>query len=128
MSVVSRIGLERETDGRWIAEVVELPGVLAYGANQDDAIARVQALALRLIADRLENDEVGREFRNVSFAAARATGQARARLVLAAPLRIGWTVERQTGPRRVLGRPGRHNLVFAVHAMRRSARAGSTVP
>jgi predicted RNase H-like HicB family nuclease len=45
MSVVFRIELEREADGRWIAEVVELPGVLAYGATQDDAIARVQALA-----------------------------------------------------------------------------------
>ncbi len=41
MSVVFRIQLERETDGRWIAEVVELPGVLAYGATQDDAIAAV---------------------------------------------------------------------------------------
>ena len=55
MSVVFRIELEREADGRWIAEVVELPGVLAYGASEDDAIARVQALALRVVADRLEN-------------------------------------------------------------------------
>ena len=39
MPVVSTIELERETDGRWIAEVVELPGVLAYGATQDDALA-----------------------------------------------------------------------------------------
>jgi predicted RNase H-like HicB family nuclease len=70
MSVVFRIELEREADGRWIAEVVELPGVLAYGESQDDAIARVQALALRVVADRLENDEVGREYLNISFAAA----------------------------------------------------------
>ena len=70
MSVVFRIELERETDGRWIAEVAELPGVLAYGATQDEAIARVEALALRVIADRLENDEVGREFLNITFAAA----------------------------------------------------------
>jgi predicted RNase H-like HicB family nuclease len=70
MSVVFRIELERETDGRWIAEVVELPGVLAYGSSQDDAIARVQALALRVVADRLENEEVGREYLNISFAAA----------------------------------------------------------
>ena len=70
MSVVFRIELERETDGRWIAEVVELPGVLAYGATQDDAIAYVQALALRVVADRLEHNEAGREFLNISFTAA----------------------------------------------------------
>ena len=70
MSVVFRIELEREADGRWIAEVVELPGVLAYGSSQDDAIARVQALALRVVADRLENEEAGREYLSISFAAA----------------------------------------------------------
>ena len=70
MSVVFRIELERETDGRWIAEVVELPGVLANGSTQDEAIAHVQALALRVVADQLEHDEAGREFLNISFAAA----------------------------------------------------------
>jgi len=70
MSVALRIELEAETDGRWIAEVIELPGVLAYGATQDEAIAHVQALALRVIADRLEHDEAGREFMNITFAAA----------------------------------------------------------
>lgn len=70
MSVVLTIELERETDGRWMAEVVELPGVLAYGSGQDEAIARVQALALRVVADRLENDEAGSRFLNISFAAA----------------------------------------------------------
>ena len=70
MSVVFRIQVEREEDGRWIAEVVELPGALAYGATQDEAIAHVQALALRVVADRLEHDEAGREYLNISFAAA----------------------------------------------------------
>jgi predicted RNase H-like HicB family nuclease len=70
VSVVFRIELERETDGRWIAEVVELPGVLANGSTQDEAIAHVQALALRVVADQLEHDEAGREFLNISFAAA----------------------------------------------------------
>jgi predicted RNase H-like HicB family nuclease len=70
MSVVFRIELERETVGRWIAEVIELPGVLAYGASQDDAIARVQALALRVVAERLEKEEAGREYLSISFAAA----------------------------------------------------------
>ncbi len=52
-----RIETEREDDGRWIAEVVDLPGVLAYGSTRADAVARVEALALRVIADRLEHGE-----------------------------------------------------------------------
>jgi predicted RNase H-like HicB family nuclease len=48
---------EREEDGRWIAEVTELPGVLAYGATKAEANAKVKALALRVIADRIENGE-----------------------------------------------------------------------
>ena len=48
---------EEEEDGRWLAEVKELPGVLTYGDNPDDAVAHAQALALRVIADRLENGE-----------------------------------------------------------------------
>ncbi|MBU2601360.1 MAG: type II toxin-antitoxin system HicB family antitoxin [Actinobacteria bacterium] len=70
MPVVFTIELEHETDGRWIAEVVELPGVLAYGATQDEAIAHVQALALRVVADRLEHDEAGHELLRITFAAA----------------------------------------------------------
>lgn len=49
--------LDREVDGRYIAEVPDLPGVLAYGATEQEAIARVQALALRVLADRLEHGE-----------------------------------------------------------------------
>jgi len=52
---VLQIEFEREDDGRWIAEIPILPGVLAYGATRDEAIARVQALALRVIAERLEH-------------------------------------------------------------------------
>jgi predicted RNase H-like HicB family nuclease len=51
------VEIEREEDGRWIAEVPQLPGVLAYGQSREEAIARAQALALRLIAERLENGE-----------------------------------------------------------------------
>jgi len=57
MSVLFTIELEVETDGRWVAEVLELPGTLAYGATQEEAIARVQALALRVVADRREHAE-----------------------------------------------------------------------
>lgn len=48
---------ERESDGRWIAEIAELPGVLAYGATREEAIARAIALALRVLADRLDHGE-----------------------------------------------------------------------
>jgi predicted RNase H-like HicB family nuclease len=52
------IDTEQEEDGRWIAEVLEIPGVLAYGENQQQAIAHVQALALRVIADKLEHGDM----------------------------------------------------------------------
>jgi predicted RNase H-like HicB family nuclease len=48
---------EREQDGRWLAEVPELPGVIAYGATAAEAMARAQVLALRVLAERLEHDE-----------------------------------------------------------------------
>jgi predicted RNase H-like HicB family nuclease len=48
---------EREEDGRWIAEVPELPGVLAYGATREEAMVKAEALALRVLAERLENSE-----------------------------------------------------------------------
>jgi predicted RNase H-like HicB family nuclease len=65
-----RVEIERETDGRWIAEVPELPGVLAYGSSEAEAQAKVQALALRVVADRLEHGEAGPELINISFNAA----------------------------------------------------------
>ena len=61
---------EEESDGRWLAEVLELSGVLAYGKTSDEAIAKAQALALRVLADRLEHAEGAPEFLNIYFAAA----------------------------------------------------------
>ena len=52
-----RIEVERETDGRWIAEVPDLPGVMGYGQTRTEAISRVEILALRVLADRLEHGE-----------------------------------------------------------------------
>lgn len=49
---------EQETDGRWIAEIEEIPGVLAYGVTKEEAIAKAEALALRVVAERLEKQEV----------------------------------------------------------------------
>ena len=51
------IEVEREDDGRWLTEIAELPGVLAYGQTREEAIARAQVLALRVLADRLEHGE-----------------------------------------------------------------------
>jgi predicted RNase H-like HicB family nuclease len=52
-----KVETEQETDGRWIAEVAELPGVLAYGQTREEAIRRAQALSLRVLAERLEHGE-----------------------------------------------------------------------
>ena len=51
------IEVEREVDGRWLAEVVDLPGVLAYGQTREDAVRRAQALSLHVLAERLEHGE-----------------------------------------------------------------------
>ncbi|MCY7393663.1 MAG: type II toxin-antitoxin system HicB family antitoxin [Leptolyngbyaceae cyanobacterium CAN_BIN12] len=64
------IETEQEEDGRWIAEVLEIPGVLAYGENQQQAIAHVQALALRVIADKLEHGEMALGLTSLIFVAA----------------------------------------------------------
>jgi predicted RNase H-like HicB family nuclease len=64
------IDIELEEDGRIIAEVLELPGVLAYGQTKEEAIAKVQALALHILADRLEHGETTSELLNLSFVSA----------------------------------------------------------
>jgi predicted RNase H-like HicB family nuclease len=63
------IETEREDDGRWIAEVPELAGVLAYGATRDEAMARAEVLALRVFADQLEHGEAGPVALSISVAA-----------------------------------------------------------
>jgi predicted RNase H-like HicB family nuclease len=60
------IEIEREEDGRWIAEVAELPGVMAYAASPGEAKAKVQALALRVVADRIENEGTGLDFSSIA--------------------------------------------------------------
>ena len=64
------VELDQESDGRWIAEVPDLPGVLAYGTTRDDAIAHAQALALRVLAERLEHGETAPQPFSVTFRAA----------------------------------------------------------
>ncbi|MDB5327754.1 MAG: type toxin-antitoxin system HicB family antitoxin [Phycisphaerales bacterium] len=59
------IEVEQEVDGRWIAEVPELPGVMAYGPSRDVAVRGAQALSLRILADRLEHGEALPQVENV---------------------------------------------------------------
>jgi predicted RNase H-like HicB family nuclease len=65
-----QIATEQESDGRWIAEVEVMPGVMAYGSTRVDAVAKVQALALRALAERMDNGEAVPELLTVSFEAA----------------------------------------------------------
>ena len=64
-----RVELEREDDGRWIAEVMNLPGVLAYGGTREEALAKAEALALRVLAERLELGEAVPELNELFEAA-----------------------------------------------------------
>ncbi len=64
------VEIEQETDGRWLAEVVELSGVMKYGATREQAIAQAEALALRVIAERIEHGEQPVEPIQITFAAA----------------------------------------------------------
>ena len=64
------IELDREEDGRWLTEIPELPGVMAYGHSQEEALAKVKALALRVMADRLEHGEKIPELADVFSVAA----------------------------------------------------------
>jgi len=61
------VKLEKEDDGRWIAEVPDLPGTMVYGKTRNEALAAVEALALRVVADRLEHGELEPEPMSVSF-------------------------------------------------------------
>ncbi len=61
---------EREEDGRWLAEVPQLAGVLAYGATANEAMAKVEALALRVLAERIEHDEAGPQSISIAVPAA----------------------------------------------------------
>lgn len=65
-----KVEVEREEDGRWIAEVTEIPGALSYGSTRDEAVSRVEALILRVLADRLEQGEPAPELANVFIVAA----------------------------------------------------------
>jgi len=63
------VEIEREKDGRWIAEVMDLPGVMAYGKTRKEALGAAEALALRVLADRLEHGETAAEHFMLAFEA-----------------------------------------------------------
>jgi predicted RNase H-like HicB family nuclease len=60
-----KIEIEREEDGRWIAEIPDLPGVMVYGDSRNEVISKAEALALRVLADRLEHGEEIPELKEV---------------------------------------------------------------
>ena len=65
-----QIECEQEVDGRWVAEVPQLPGVLAYGATSDEALSRAEVLALRVLAEQLESSEAKPQSLSFSISAA----------------------------------------------------------
>jgi len=67
--IVYKVETEVETDGRWIGEIPDLPGVLAYGSTENEAVASAQALALRVLADRIEEQKEPAETVTVSIEA-----------------------------------------------------------
>jgi predicted RNase H-like HicB family nuclease len=68
--VTFTVETEQETDGRWIAEIAQIPGALAYGATRNEAIARVEALGLRVLAEQIEQGETSPEIEKVFTVAA----------------------------------------------------------
>jgi predicted RNase H-like HicB family nuclease len=68
-SVTLELFVDREADGRWVVEFPALPGVMTYGPNRDEAVVTAKAIALRVLADRLEHGEVGPNLREIIFVA-----------------------------------------------------------
>ena len=70
MTLTLTIETEPESDGRWIAEIMEIPGAMAYGETREESMSKAQALALRVIAERVEHGEDKSALVNLSFRAA----------------------------------------------------------
>jgi predicted RNA binding protein YcfA (HicA-like mRNA interferase family) len=107
---------EQETDGRWLAEVPELAGVLAYGPTRAAAMAKAEALAFRgacgTVGARQGRADAGKPLHCGGMTRSAA---AKARRVLDGLKRIGWRVKRRTGSHRTLEQEGWPDLVFAFH-------------
>ena len=97
------IETEQETDGRWIAEVMEIPGGLKYGIDREDAVRHAEALALRIIAERTEAGEQLTAPLEIKFCRRMSIWPSiKAKQVLAALHRLGWEIERSSGSHRIL--------------------------
>jgi predicted RNase H-like HicB family nuclease len=68
--VTFTVEVEQESDGRWIAEIAQIPGAMAYGASREEAVARAEALGLRVLAERIEQGESSPEIQQVFSVAA----------------------------------------------------------
>jgi predicted RNase H-like HicB family nuclease len=114
--VTFTIEIEREDDGRWLAEVPALAGVMAYGQDRDEAVARVQALALRVIAARLSIVKPGRILERHGFRPLEqlASLEKSGRVLAAFSGSAGVSI-RQSGSHRTLERPSWPDFVFAFH-------------
>ena len=117
------LDFEQEEGGRWIAEISELPGVLAYGATPVQAGVKAKALALRVLAERMEQESVLLDISGSLSQHAPMTiwPSVKAPRVLAALLRIGWTVKRQAGSHKILSRPTGRTWFFPFMTARKSA-------
>ena len=108
------IEIDREDDGRWIAEALELPGVMTYGETREEAISTTERLAIEVIADRIRHGELPPSALNVPFWFSVSNWPAtKARRVLAALERIGWRVKRQSGSHKLLAREGWSDSAFS---------------
>ena len=70
MTTTFAVEIEQETDGRWIAEIPQIPGAMAYGGTRQEAVSRAEALALRVLAERIEHGETSPEIEQVFSVAA----------------------------------------------------------
>ena len=95
--------LDREDDGRWIGEVIELPGVMCYGGVREEAISNVERLAIEVIAGRIAHNELPSSALSVSFTIPDELLTAK----------DGWQVKRQGGSHRVPTRPGCPDYEFS---------------
>ncbi len=108
-----RVELEREEDGRFLASVPELPGVMAYGATQEEAVRKAKSIALQVLADMIESGEEVPEPLRLLFCGVSTWRATKARRVHAALLRLGWMFKKQVGSHRKLQRDGWPNFTFS---------------
>jgi predicted RNA binding protein YcfA (HicA-like mRNA interferase family)/predicted RNase H-like HicB family nuclease len=106
---------ELEADGRWIAEISELPGVMAYGETKRQAGDKVKALALRVLADKIDSESSAGMDHITFFPTVPQWPSVKASHLRLALNNIGWAVKRQTGSHKTLARNGWPDYIFAFH-------------